>query len=179
MDSTRKPIPRLIAWIAWAMVLLIMWLVVTATSSSWEDKFLAGYESWHGPTDPATRDLLVHGTALTCGLLDEDPDIVATWVASSTTASAPTRRRASSPVQWSTAAPSMRRCCSGRGQRPRSPIVVRLSWALGQQRCVPHQRCRGQRVSVVVTASGAGKYPASLAGPSTSHQPRRKKHVHA
>lgn len=79
MDSTRKPIPRLIAWIAWAMVLLIMWLVVTATSSSWEDKFLAGYESWHGPTDPATRDLLVHGTALTCGLLDEDPDIVATW----------------------------------------------------------------------------------------------------
>lgn len=47
--------------------------------TTWEDDMIASYESWHGEVDDATRDLLIHGTALACGLLREDPDLPRTW----------------------------------------------------------------------------------------------------
>lgn len=77
--SERKPMPRVVAWIAWTVVLLIMWMAVAAMSSSWEDKFIAGYESWHGDVDAEWEARLIHGASLACGLLDEGNDLPDTY----------------------------------------------------------------------------------------------------
>ena len=75
-----KPMPRrVVAWITGLAALLLMWGAVAAMSSSWEDKFIASYETWHGEVDAEWEARLVHGVSLACGLLDEGNDLPDTY----------------------------------------------------------------------------------------------------